>query len=207
MLQLSKAPSLSGVLGPGTRGVIWVQGCLRHCTGCIAPETWPLNGGSPYEGRALVEWFLGTGLAGLTISGGEPMLQAEALADLIRLIRAQKEVGVICYTGYRYEELVADKGCSYASLLGQIDLLIDGPYVQGRHADLLWRGSANQRLLRLTNRMPEELIEAECGVGVEFRLNAHGHLDFSGVPPLPHFRQNFAELMKMQGLSVEEGQE
>lgn len=137
----------------------------------------------------VVDWVLGCrGLEGLTLSGGEPMDQARALASLVDRVRARRDLGVVCFTGYRLEELME---ADHLALLRRVDLLIDGPYRLAEHADLLWRGSANQRLLALTPRyrgaVPEPWLDR--GAGLEFRLLADGRLSFSGVPPWPGLRE------------------
>ena len=85
----------------------------------------------------------------MTISGGEPFLQAAPLAALAARIHALGG-SVITYTGYLFEELAgrARKDAGIAALLDATDLLIDGPYIAAlRSLDIAWRGSSNQRLL------------------------------------------------------------
>lgn len=142
-------------LGPGVRYALWVQGCPRRCPGCVAPEAQALDGGTELETGALAWEILLSGAEGLTISGGEPFLQAEALAELIRTVRRKRDLGVIVYTGYRYEELLADPAAR--ALLEETDLLIDGPYVKELDDGKSLRGSSNQRVIPLTERYREEL--------------------------------------------------
>lgn len=142
-------------LGPGVRYALWVQGCPRRCPGCVAPEAQALDGGTALETGALAWEILLSGAEGLTISGGEPFLQAEALAELIRTVRRKRDLGVIVYTGYVYEELLADPAAR--ALLEETDLLIDGPYVKELDDGKSLRGSSNQRVLTLTERYREEL--------------------------------------------------
>lgn len=142
-------------LGPGVRYALWVQGCPRRCPGCVAPEAQALDGGTELETGALAWEILLSGAEGLTISGGEPFLQAEALAELIRTVRRKRDLGVIVYTGYVYEELLADPAAR--ALLEETDLLIDGPYVKELDDGKSLRGSSNQRVLTLTERYREEL--------------------------------------------------
>lgn len=142
-------------LGPGVRYALWVQGCPRRCPGCVAPEAQALDGGTELETGALAWEILLSGAEGLTISGGEPFLQAEALAELIRTVRRKRDLGVIVYTGYVYEELLADPAAR--ALLEETDLLIDGPYVKELDDGKSLRGSSNQRVIPLTERYRGEL--------------------------------------------------
>ena len=147
---------LSGIttLGPFSRFALWTQGCQRHCPGCISPTSRSFDGG--YEVsideiacKALCE----PAHEGITISGGEPFLQATALCDLIDLIRQKKNFGVIVYTGFTFEELRGSCAPENSGeLLRRIDLLIDGPYISELNDNASLRGSSNQRLIWLTDR-------------------------------------------------------
>lgn len=133
------------VLGPGKRFGVWVQGCCRRCPGCMSPETWNAEEGILYDTQKLAEDFLKSGCDAITISGGEPFLQAEALAEFIKYAGRP---GVIIYTGFTYEELLkkADASC----LLECCDLLIDGPFIKELQDGKNMRGSSNQRAVLLT---------------------------------------------------------
>ena len=140
----------SYVDGSGVRFVIFVQGCPHHCKGCQNPETHSFHAGTNIN-LELVKELLTTVAAktkyikGLTLSGGEPFEQSQECAELAR---HAKTLGwdVWCYTGYTYEHL---KECNH-DLLYEVDVLVDGPYVQElRDLSLDFRGSSNQRILRL----------------------------------------------------------
>jgi anaerobic ribonucleoside-triphosphate reductase activating protein len=139
-------------LGPGKRLGLWLRGCARACPGCMAPELWERSHPAALAdvARDLAPWL---GVAeGLTISGGEPFDQAEALLELLRLLRqAQPELEVLAYSGYELEELQAAGGAQ-AALLGELDMLLDGAYREELPGTLIWRGSDNQRLHLLTPR-------------------------------------------------------
>ncbi len=94
---------------------------------------------------------------GITISGGEPFLQPEAVYELIKLAKLD-DLDVIVYSGYTYESL-SHRGCKYTEqILKTADILIDGPFIQQlKNLNLLWRGSSNQRIIDLkeTNRLQE----------------------------------------------------
>ena len=138
------------VLGPGLRYCLWVQGCARRCPGCVAQEAWDMRAGKPIEEEALSWEIALSGAEGLTVSGGEPFLQAEALARLIRSVRQKKDMDVIVYTGNTYEALAADPAA--APLLRQTDLLIDGEYIRELDDGKGLRGSSNQRAIPLNAR-------------------------------------------------------
>lgn len=145
------APDIT-TLGPGNRFVIWTQGCRRRCPGCMSPDSRPMDGGRLVSEEALGGTVLRHAFDGVTVSGGEPFLQSAALTKLIRLIRAERDTGVILYTGYTYEELKALRDPDADALLGEIDLLIDGPYINALDDGGGWRGSSNQRAIMLTDR-------------------------------------------------------
>lgn len=192
------------VLGPYTRAVIWVQGCDFGCSGCIVPESWDRDSGEEVDISELVTWILSQpNIEGVTLSGGEPMLQAEALASLIDQIREVRNYGVVCYTGYRIEYLKSQGDISQKLLLNKIDLLVDGTYKKSLQDDLLWRGSNNQRLLLLSNRYRDFLqSQIDQSAGLEFFLDGTGEIGFSGVPIQPDFRQEFESRLSRRSVII-----
>ena len=151
------------VLGPGHRFVIWVQGCQKRCYRCTAPELQP-EGGTEVLCSDLAKEILDTPLIdGITISGGEPLLQAEALIEVLDIILSQKpDFTVILFTGFKIEEITDEKSLR---LLRHVDLLIDGEYINELNYDNIGlRGSKNQRLIFLSDRLlsfQEELTKGE----------------------------------------------
>ena len=192
------------VLGPYARAVIWVQGCDFACRGCIVPESWDHSAAEDVDISELVAWVLSQpNIEGVTLSGGEPMLQAEALSTLIDQIREVRNLGVMCYTGYRIEYLKSQGDIAQKLLLTKIDLLVDGIYQENLQDDLLWRGSNNQRLLLLSDRYRDFLqSQVDRSEGLEFFLNETGEVGFSGVPTQPNFRQEFESRMSQRSVIV-----
>lgn len=97
-------------------------------------------------------------LQGLTISGGEPFCQPEALLPLARGAREQGK-DVTIYSGYTLEQLLemAKDRPAIGDLLHACDILVDGPYVeQLRDLTLTFRGSSNQRILVLKEVLPPQ---------------------------------------------------
>ncbi|MBE2318344.1 radical SAM protein [Solirubrobacter sp. CPCC 204708] len=177
----------TAVLGPGDRAAVWVQGCELRCHGCLAAETHP-RGGTPYAVEALVDWLVAAGGDGVTFSGGEPMLQAAALTRVVDLLRTRRPgLSVMVYTGYRLEWLRRSGAPAQRALLERADLLVDGPYVERRHAPLRWRGSRNQRLIDLSGLHAGQLTP-DVSAGLELELDEQLGLLVTGVPPLPHLR-------------------
>lgn len=159
------------VAGPGVRAVVWVQGCTRGCDGCCNGGFADAAGGALTPIQELVETVGSVGgIEGVTFSGGEPFDQAGALSALVRALRAQRDLGVVCYTGYTLEELRGGGPPGTADLLDNVDLLIDGPFILERAAPLLWRGSHNQRLLCLTPRYVDSLSDSMDDVRHEVEI-------------------------------------
>ncbi|HIK56608.1 MAG TPA: radical SAM protein [Synechococcales cyanobacterium M55_K2018_004] len=121
----------SEVNGPGCRAVIWVQGCLRHCKGCYNEASWSFEINELVSVDHLVHRILSNPKnEGVTFSGGEPFWQAPALALLAQKVKAAG-LGVMSFTGFTLEQLQSDYApAGSKDLLEQLDILIDGPYVE-----------------------------------------------------------------------------
>jgi len=139
----------SEVNGPGCRAVIWVQGCLRECPGCFNPASWSFEIDRLISVDALVQQILSNPRnQGVTFSGGEPFWQAAALADLARQVKAAG-LNVMSFTGFTLEQLRSEQRPAGAEeLLEQLDILIDGAYVQSLavHSPDSLVSSSNQRV-------------------------------------------------------------
>lgn len=133
--------------GPGFRFTIFTQGCPHHCVGCHNPQTHDFQGGSNMDTDEIVSRFKKNPLLdGITLSGGEPFCQSEACAELAREARALG-LNVWCYSGYTFEELASGKD-EWKTLLQELDVLIDGPFVlEERSLECRFRGSRNQRVI------------------------------------------------------------
>jgi anaerobic ribonucleoside-triphosphate reductase activating protein len=144
------------------RLAVFVQGCGRACPGCHNPEAQPFEGGTAVTADELWEKVKANPLlAGITLTGGEPFDQAGTLIELARRVR-EKGLSVWAYSGYRYEDLLAGvPDPTAALLLEQVDVLVDGPFVEAlRSLELAWRGSSNQRLIDVAaSRAAGEVVE------------------------------------------------
>ena len=141
--------------GPGYRLAVFVQGCPHGCPGCHNPGTHDPAGGRLSDTAEIIARLGKNPLVrGVTLTGGEPMMQAAALCEVAAAAR-QKGLSVWCYTGYTLEALARENNPDRMRLLGLVDVLVDGPYiVRERSLDLLYCGSKNQRLIDM-NRTRE----------------------------------------------------
>ncbi|MEV0933851.1 4Fe-4S single cluster domain-containing protein [Streptomyces phaeochromogenes] len=144
-------------LGPGARLGVWVQGCGLACPGCMSRHTWDPAGGTRVPVADLLGLWrraLEQGASGLTVSGGEPCDQPAGLGaflkgahDLRRApsVRPMPDGGapdLLVYTGYEEDELTAEQRAA----LGPADAVVTGRFRVTEPTDLVWRGSANQRM-------------------------------------------------------------
>ena len=175
----------AGCLGPGRRAILWVQGCLLNCAGCIAAYMRPLEDRHWITVSDAAQRILSIpGIEGITVVGGEPMLQAAALNRLCRRITAKGNLGVMVYTGYSLEDLKAAGHPDVALFLGAIDLLVDGPYLPDTDHAQKWRGSENQRLHFLTPRYRDwHWVVDEKKRDVELHWDEDGRYLLLGIPP------------------------
>lgn len=151
---IHKTLARSRVNGPGTRFVVWVQGCSRRCPGCFNPETRATPGSGVDMSIAQLEGLIPSDVGGITVSGGEPFEQPGDLGRLLRVARA-RGLHTMVYTGFTFEALVSEfdgvVGELVRAALRETDLLIDGPYLEGVPQSNAWAGSGNQRVLRLVD--------------------------------------------------------
>jgi anaerobic ribonucleoside-triphosphate reductase activating protein len=169
--------------GPGIRMAIWFQGCTLNCPGCFNPGT------HLHADRLLVETDImvqriaeaQAEIEGVTISGGEPMQQADGLFRLLAGVRRHTRLSILVFSVYMIEAI---SGMARGvKLLENMDVLIEGPYLRDRHLGVGLRGSANQSIRFLTNR-----YNAADIVGVplsEIRIHRDGPIEMTGIAP-PH---------------------
>jgi anaerobic ribonucleoside-triphosphate reductase activating protein len=181
-------------LGPGSRIGIWFQGCSIHCAGCMSRDTWaPAEPGERVPLTAVTDWVAAIPVDqvdGVTISGGEPFDQPEALGALVQSLRAMfplvspdavRAVDLLVYSGYGYSQLAAE----HAEIVAGVDALITEPYRQHEEGtQLRWRGSPNQRLVmvsELGRRRFAEHERAPADTGLEIDADG-GTVRLIGVP-------------------------
>jgi anaerobic ribonucleoside-triphosphate reductase activating protein len=149
-------------LGPGRRLALWVAGCPMRCPGCITPELQDPAAGRAVPVERLAQRILALDLPldGITLTGGEPFEQPAALAALWQRIAPERpHWDLMAFSGYTLGQLATRPQA--AALLAVTDLLIAGPYRQGRPGQHPLLASANQRLHPLSER--GAALEAACG--------------------------------------------
>lgn len=151
--------------GPGIRFVIFTQGCPHGCKGCHNPQTHDFNSGKDVNIDEIVNKIKEDPLLkGVTLSGGEPFMQAGKLAKLIDKLSDTK-LDIITYTGFKYEEIIknANDENKFYELLDRTDILIDGKFEEDKKDEnLMYRGSSNQREIDVElSRKSGKIIEHE----------------------------------------------
>lgn len=170
-------------LGPGERIVVWTCGCAKHCPGCANPELQKKRPDAAIEPARLAALLTDlaerTGTRRITFTGGDPLEQAEELAQVLAAIRPAFG-DILVYTGFTLEELrrradfpscllaplpregsAGEKTGARTSLPPLIDVLIDGPYLEALNdGACALRGSTNQRVIVL-NPALENLYHEE----------------------------------------------
>ena len=158
--------------GSGLRTVLWVAGCEHHCAKCHNSITWDANGGLPFDEVVEKELFEKASkdyIEGITFSGGDPLhpQNREKIGELIeKYISICPDKNIWVYTGYRLRDdfsLENENGETFAlPYLSKIDVLVDGRFeCETRKKDLQegkdpdWRGSSNQRLVDVKNRIKQ----------------------------------------------------
>jgi len=153
-LRLNKAHFPVTTLGPGRRIGLWTQGCALRCPGCCARDTWASDPGRAIPIAAVLQWCrtaAPAGPDGITISGGEPFAQPQALAELLDGLSDWRRglpqpFDILCYSGMSLSHLEA----AHPEILARLDALIPEPYVADRPSTGAWRGSDNQPLVALS---------------------------------------------------------
>ena len=132
--------------GPGFRVSVYAAGCSHHCPGCHNPQSWNPSNGHPAAVEDIVAKIADNPFANVTFSGGDPLFQVEGFTRLAQRLKETAGKNIWCYTGFRYEEILASNRLS--RILPYIDVLVDGRFDPSRKQEgLLFRGSSNQRLV------------------------------------------------------------
>lgn len=148
--------NISGIIydsvvdGEGIRNTLFISGCLHHCHGCHNPQTWNFNYGYEFTKEKQKEFIKKCKdnplLDGITISGGDPIYSSKELIPFLKEYKKENPTHTVwLYTGFKYEDIKDNE------ILKLIDVLVDGEYIEAlRDITLAFRGSSNQRIIRLS---------------------------------------------------------
>ncbi len=148
--------SFGTVDGPGVRFVVFMQGCPLRCQYCHNPDTWKLEGGTAYSPEEII-WQFRKNRAfytkgGITVTGGEPLLQINFLIELFKLAKQQGIHTCLDTSGVTYRE--GDKKLD--ELMRYTDLvMLDIKHINSREHKKL-TGVPNEHILafaRYLNRI------------------------------------------------------
>ncbi len=175
----------STVNGPGERMVVFFQGCKKGCPGCFNPATHSQAEKELLTWQDIFKNISLAGIEGITVSGGEPFLQPDGLALLLKMSKELYNLSTLVYTGFDYEELRAREEMN--TILSFIDVLVDGGYEASRkETTTLARGSTNQSFHFLTDRydMDDFIMpgKVEIIIGADGRITGTGFDQITAMP-------------------------
>lgn len=151
------------VNGEGIRSTLFVSGCEHFCKGCYNSTTWDPDTGIPYTDsfeQKIIDDLGDTRINrdGLSLSGGDPLFprNLDMIERLVKRVKTEcPEKDIWLWTGYRLENLSPIQ----KEVVRHVDVLIDGKFEEDKkNLSLPWRGSSNQRVMRLINGKPESYI-------------------------------------------------
>jgi anaerobic ribonucleoside-triphosphate reductase activating protein len=151
LINLIYAPVLT--LGPGIRIGVWFQGCSIRCKGCISKHTWEFD--KKYKKTIAqvidqINYYSEIyNTKSITISGGEPFDQNSSLYILLKKLKELKFNDILLYSGYKFNYLQKN----YGDILKYIDVLIDGPFIESKKTNKIYKGSNNQRMYILNKSL------------------------------------------------------
>ena len=134
--------------GEGIRHAVFLQGCDHACSGCHNPETWKKCQGLSMTQTDILEKLGHPNkyLKGITITGGEPLLQTQGVLNLLKVLES-RGFNIWLYTGYTLEQVKElPQGME---ILDHIDVLVDGLYDKENPCYSGYRGSTNQKIIKL----------------------------------------------------------
>lgn len=181
-LRLASICSHSYAFADEPAAVIWVQGCLKGCKGCMAPMWQSLNGGEKIDVDFLADYILSlNNISLLVVSGGEPLLQVASLRYFLRKVRVNSSLGLMLYTGYSDQEIARDK--EKKRTINLFDIAVTGPYIEEMNKSQGLRGSNNQNVHIYNSAyadLKDQILMGNRKVEVEL---SHKGYRIIGVPP------------------------
>lgn len=159
-MRVLKVVEGTSVDGPHLRTSIYFAGCTHQCPGCHNPQSWDPTGGEEMSEDELMR-IIAYNEAPVTLSGGDPLFQADAVASLTARIKRELGYNIWCYTGYTWERIIEHPQLLEA--VRHIDVLVDGPFIMAqRDLDIHFRGSRNQRIIDVPETLKQgKIIEID----------------------------------------------
>lgn len=194
-MQIGKILFPVTTLGPGERVGIWVLGCSRNCEGCSNPELQFFDASKDVEVDEVVDFINTLPCEGVTISGGEPFLQVEALKSLICELRKAGIEDILIYSGFTKRELEEMNNPNVDFILSHIAVLIDGPFIKELVDDVPLRGSSNQKVWLFDRRYEQKYLAC---LGEEKKVDIFqfkNEIHFIGIP-FKDYKKVYAKYIK-----------
>jgi len=146
-LYVAKIVSSTSVDGVGLRNSLYVSGCKLHCPGCHNKEWWPLESGREMTVEEVYA-ALNVDNFNISILGGEPLMQYQAILKLCQLIKERTHKTIWLWTGYE----IAQVQDLFGDLIKSVDVIVDGAFKEDlRDIALPFRGSKNQRIYEIAH--------------------------------------------------------
>ena len=148
--------------GPGVRASIFVSGCTHNCKNCFNKEAQNFNYGNLYTKEVedkFMKYVLDDNTKGVSILGGEPLMQTmdNSLLNLLKRIKKETNKEIWLWSGYTYEEAILSE--KRREILNYVDVLVDGRFEEENKSLLIkFRGSTNQRIIDLNKTRKEGKI-------------------------------------------------
>lgn len=183
-------------LGPGKRVGIWVQGCNLYCRNCINKDLWDRKKGKNVKIVDISNLILliSKGFEGITITGGEPFEQYEQLISFLHLIKKKTTLSVQCFTGYYLHELYElfpDR-----LFLNYIDFIVDGRYIESIHENRNIRGSSNQTVYQIRDKVPEIITSNSAATKWSINVDENNMIYMAGIPKKDELEGISKEMLK-----------
>jgi anaerobic ribonucleoside-triphosphate reductase activating protein len=167
--------------GPGLRAALWLQGCSLACSECFNPGTHDFNSGERVSVKDMIARIESQrDIEGVTLSGGEPLQQADGVLCLLEEIRLRRRLSSIVFTGFEVEEI------EHRGLLERLsnctDVLIAGRYDSNKRVATGLLGSANKRFHFFSDRYTKS--DFEKVPVAELIITATGEFIATGIDPV-----------------------
>ena len=194
--------------GTGCRVTLWLPGCPWKCEGCHNEWTHEYNQGHEFTPQTLFDLFFHLYqpyIAGLTISGGDPLAQSdETLDDLLDMVKSIKDTfkdtkTIWLYTGFKFEDL---RGIQM-EIVQKCDVVVDGPYIEElRDTTLEFRGSSNQRIIHIGKNNCKDIGDSKYIISNQNNKNSMIKRVFKGIINGKEFNDVVGNQIKSEGFKM-----